>query len=64
MMAPVTDLIGAPEVAAILHTSLSTVKRRARTGEIPATKLPGEFGAYVFSRADIEAYRDRQAVAS
>lgn len=50
-----TDVIGALDVAEVLGISKATVNRRALAGEIPAHKLPGKRGAYVFNRAVIEA---------
>ena len=33
-----------------------TVQRLAADGIIPATKLPGPNGAYLFTREDVDAY--------
>lgn len=50
------DLIPTAEVAKLLGVHIATVTRRAALGQIPvAMKLPGETGAYLFDRADIEA---------
>ena len=38
----------------MLDVDARTVARRARSGAIPARKLPGRTGAYVFDRATIE----------
>lgn len=58
------DHIGARDVAAILHLSVPTVKRRAKAGEIPSIlKAPGQTGAYVFDRKVIEALAAEQGAA-
>ncbi len=51
-----SDLVGTTEAAGILGVSARTVKRYAKAGRIlvPATKMFGDTGAYVFHRADIE----------
>lgn len=51
-----SDLIGTQEAAAILGVSHRTVKRLAQKGKLAhAVKMPGETGAYLFNRADVEA---------
>ncbi len=51
-------LIGAAEAAALLGVSRSTVSRRIRDGHlVPALRMPGESGAYLFDPADILAYQ-------
>lgn len=48
-------LIPTSEVAALLRMHVATVVRKAQAGEIPfAMKLPGETGAYLFDRNEIE----------
>lgn len=55
---PSDELITAPEAGQILDCSGRTVVRKAERGDIPiAQKLPGPNGAYLFRRADIEAYK-------
>ena len=49
------DHINATAVAEILGCSVATVKRRAQAGTLPAFKLPGRTGSYVFVRSEIEA---------
>jgi excisionase family DNA binding protein len=52
------DLIGTAEAAELLGVSLPTIKRKAQNGLLPvAHKMPGETGAYLFHRADVEALR-------
>ncbi len=56
------DLVGTVESAEILGVSSRTVKRYALTGELaPVTKMPGDTGAYLFHRADVEQLRDDRA---
>lgn len=59
----VNDLIGTTEAAEILGVTSRTVKRLALIGNDlpPAHKMPGDTGAYLFHRADVEALRDRRA---
>jgi excisionase family DNA binding protein len=55
-------LMTATEVAAMLGTSSSTVRRRTESGELPsAQKLPGPNGNFLYDRAVVEKYRDDQA---
>lgn len=52
---PIDRLIPTSEVAALLSIHVATVVRKAQAGEIPfAVKLPGETGAYLFDRAEVE----------
>lgn len=49
--------LSASEAAAIIGKSNATVKRLAKAGTLPiAFKLGRGKGAYVFHRADVEAY--------
>ena len=51
------DIISTTEVAKILGIDPRTVQRKAISGELPTvSKLPGSTGAYLFNRADIEAF--------
>jgi excisionase family DNA binding protein len=55
-------LMTATEVAALLGTSSSTVRRRTESGELPsAQKLPGPNGNYLYAPADVEKYLNDQA---
>lgn len=54
-MTHVTQVAGVAETARILGKSRATVKRWAADGTIPAGKLPGKTGAYLFDRAAIQA---------
>lgn len=50
------DIITTTEVAKLLGIDPRTVQRKAISGELPTvSKLPGETGAYLFSRTAIEA---------
>lgn len=52
------DLLTSPEVAAELGITLRTVQRMAKRGRLPvAQKLPGQRGAYLFSREVVELVR-------
>lgn len=52
----VEDLIGTAEVTRILGCDKATVLRRIDAGKlVPAMKMPGPNGAYLFKRADVEA---------
>lgn len=51
-----TDAITAKEAGEVLGKNRRQVLRLVSTGQlIPALKLPGDTGAYLFNRADIEA---------
>jgi predicted site-specific integrase-resolvase len=54
------DLIGTKEASRILGMAASsTLSRWVQIGKItPVGKLAGRTGGYVFTRAQIEAYRD------
>lgn len=54
------DLLTVEQAAEILSLSPRAVRHRALAGTIPATKLPGRTGSYVFRRADVEAVRDSE----
>ena len=51
-------LITTAEVADILGVSVATVNRWVRNGTLkPAVRGPGDKGANMFARADIEAFK-------
>lgn len=53
---PETDLIGTSEAVRLAGYSRRTLLRAIARGDlVPAVKLPGETGAYLFHRADVEA---------
>lgn len=50
------QLVSTNEAAQILNYHVATINRMVAAGKLtPALKLPGKTGAYLFSRADIEA---------
>ena len=50
-------LVGAGEAGEIAGVSVDTVKRAARTGELPYShKLPGATGAYLFTIKAVEKW--------
>ena len=54
-------LIGATEAAEILGVSRATVSRWVTEEKLqPAQKMPGETGAYLFRRAEVERARREQ----
>jgi excisionase family DNA binding protein len=52
-----SELMGSIETAEFLNRDRSWVLELARRGEIPAQKLPGRTGAYVFKREDVEQFK-------
>jgi excisionase family DNA binding protein len=51
-----SELVSTPEVAKMLGISRAAVTRRVTAGTLtPAFKMPGDTGAYLFHREDIEA---------
>ncbi len=57
-----SDLIGTKEAAKILGVSTRTVKRYALSADelVPIAKMDGDLGAYVFHRAQVEAFAARR----
>ena len=54
------DLISTATVAGMLGKTVATVNRWAAEGKItPALKMPGDTGARLYRRTDIEALRPR-----
>jgi excisionase family DNA binding protein len=54
-MSQAAHLLSTAQVAEVLGVSKATVKRLALSGELPhALKLPGDTGAYLFDRKDVE----------
>lgn len=56
------DLITAAEAAARLGVPKRTLLRWAKFGLVPAAKLPGRTGAYLFDPATIEQLASRKTV--
>lgn len=48
------ELVGIRYAMSALGKSRATVKRWAASGRLPATKLPGPLGQYVFERQDVD----------
>lgn len=58
-MPEVDDLLTSAEASTLAGCDRSTLSRRVTSGLlVPARKLGGRTGAYLFRRADIEALRD------
>jgi hypothetical protein len=54
-MSQTASLVTAKEAAVIANKSVATIKRYALTGRLKhAMKLPGDTGAYLFNRKDVE----------
>ena len=56
------DLLTTSQVRDLTGWSITSINRWALKGELPAKKLPGRTGAYLFSRTDIEGFRPRGEV--
>ena len=48
------QLISANEAAELMRESRRTVLRKAKDGTYPAIKMPGQTGAYIFNRPELE----------
>lgn len=59
-MAATTTTLSTAQVAEKIGKSVKTVQRIAASGEIPAIKLPGLTGAYIFDARDVELWQLRQ----
>lgn len=58
-MPDVVNLVSTVEAVAILGCDRSSISRWVSSGRlVPAHKLPGQTGAFLFDRAAIEALRD------
>ena len=65
MRVPKSDTpTGVAEAAAILGTDRRTVVRMISRGTLPAHKMPGKTGAWIISRADVEALLTTERAAS
>ncbi len=56
-------MLSAAQVAEMLGKSLRTVQRMAEAGDLPAEKMPGQTGAWLFDAATID-YLTRRAEAT
>jgi len=55
------DLLSAAEAAELLGCSKRTIHRRILRGELPAARqMPGETGAFLLRRSDVERARQYQ----
>jgi len=62
---PKDDLLATVEAVALLGIDRSTLSRWVKDGRIaPAHQLPGQTGAMLFRRSDVEALRDQLAEAA
>lgn len=53
------DLLTSVEAVAILQCDRSSISRWVASGRLtPVRKLPGQTGAFLFDKSDIEALRD------
>lgn len=58
-MPDVVNLITTVEAVAILGCDRSSISRWVSSGRLtPVRKLPGQTGAFLFDKSDIEALRD------
>lgn len=57
------QLLSSPQVAELIHKSVRTVQRMAESGELPAIKMDGATGAYVFDATEVELWQLRQRAA-
>lgn len=55
---PNFEAIGIRDAVAILNRPKRTVIHWVTTGQLPAQKLPGLTGAYVFDRAEVERFAE------
>jgi DNA-binding transcriptional MerR regulator len=57
------DLLPTAEVAQLLGKSVATINRWATEGRLkPAVELPGETGARLYLRSDVEALTTSEAL--
>lgn len=65
MRNPGDDLITTAQVAELLGITVAWANKQAKAGRLPvAQKLPGDTGAYLFRREDIDAEVQRRAGAA
>jgi excisionase family DNA binding protein len=58
------QMIGSLEASQILGVDRATITRWALEGRLAYQRLPGQTGAYVFDRADVEKLAREKAAAS
>ncbi len=55
-VADIEDYLTTAQVAELAHRTVTTVNRWAAEGRLkPAHKLPGDTGAYLYARTDVDA---------
>lgn len=54
-----SDSMTIKQAADALGESRSATSRRVRNGELPATKLDGDLGAYLIKREDVETLKGK-----
>ncbi len=54
------DFLTTAQVASLTGWSVTSINRWAAAGDLPATKLPGRTGAYLFMRPDVDRFRERR----
>jgi excisionase family DNA binding protein len=61
-MAQLDELVTSAEAAELLAVDRSVIVRYVQSGKlVPARKLPGRTGSYLFARSDIDALPVREA---
>lgn len=58
------EILNTTAACEILGVERSTLNRWAQMGRVSVVKLPGQTGAYLYRRGDIEALRDSRAKAA
>lgn len=56
-----SDKLTTQQVSDLTGWSVTSVNRWALRGDLPATKLPGRTGAYLFDRSVVEMFRRQRA---
>lgn len=57
------DFLTTAQVADLTGWSVTSINRWALSGDLPARKLPGRTGAYLFDRAVVESFRRQRTAA-
>lgn len=61
---PEEDFLTTQQVSELTGWSVTSINRWALKGALPARKLPGRTGAYLFARSDVELYRGERGTAA
>lgn len=59
-----SNLLTTQQVAELKGWSVTSINRWALLGELPATKLPGRTGAYLFDRSVVEMFARQKSAAA